>query len=294
MNLMSKPAYIFAGNRFFVLERMLQHGLNVTAIYAVRNSHLHRVLVENDMACIIIESKKHLVESLLTSRFDIFVSNGLPHILPATKLKNMSGAMLINIHPSYLPDLRGADPVPGALLHGRMSGATCHHIDEGIDTGDIIARVAIENTSDLDCGLLYQLSFQAEVQVFEMALQRDFKAQRTKSNNESDIYYTLQKEHLEIDWGADGETILRQVRAFGTRSQGARFTYNGEEIKVLDAEWVTNPFLLDRLNDYQENQVVFNYENRLIVRKGNAFLKLKQIFGDITGIKPGVLLGGMG
>ena len=292
MILMSEPAYIFAGNRFLVLERMLQYGLNVVAIYAVRNSYLQRTLDERGMGCITIESKRQLVESLLKSRFDIFVCNGLPHILPSNKLKQATGAMLVNVHPSYLPDLRGADPVPGALLHGRRSGATCHHVDDGVDTGDIIARVAIENTTDLDCGLLYQLSFQAEVQVFETAFQRGFKAHLAQSNDESNIYYTLQKEHREIDWDADGKTILRQVRAFGTRSQGARFTHSDQKVKVFDAEWVTNPFLLERLSDYQENQVVFNYENCLLVRKGKAFLKLKQICGDISGIKPGTLLGG--
>ena len=68
------------------------------------------------------------------------------------------------------------------------------------------------------------MSFQAEVQVFEMALKRDFKAQRAQVNDTSDIYYSLKAEHREIDWRADGETIMRQVRAFGT--------WFGEEVRL--------------------------------------------------------------
>ena len=288
---MGKATYIYAGNRFFVLERMLQHGLNIVAIYAVPDSYLHRALDERGMSGILIESKRQLVESLQQSKFDIFVSNGLPYILPATKIKEATGARLINVHPSYLPDLRGPDPVRGALLFGRRSGATCHHMDDGVDTGEIIARIAIENTPDIDCGLLYQLCFQAEVKVFEMALQRNFKSCHVQAEDDSNIYYTVQTKDREIDWGTDGETILRQIRAFGTRSQGARFTYAGLEVKIFDAEWVTNPFLLERLNDYQENEVVFSYEGCLLVRKGTAFIKLKQICGDVSAIRPGTLLG---
>jgi len=283
--------YIFAGNRFYVLQRMLQQGLTVTSIYAVRNSYLQRALDAQGLEYAIINSSRQLVQRLLNSEFDILISNGLPFILPATEIKENTGAILTNIHPSCLPDLRGVDPVRGAFLYGRQSGATCHHIDDGVDTGDIISQVAIPNTPDLDSGLLYQLCFQAEVRVFDMALERKFKSTQVQVGTGSDIYYTMKPEHREIDWGADGEVILRQIRAFGTLSQGARFSYAGTTIKVLDAEWVTNPFILEQINDYQENQVVFNYENCLLVRKGAAFLKLKYIQGDISAIKPGTILG---
>ncbi len=47
----------------------------------------------------------------------------------------------INIHASLLPELRGASPVQNAILQGKTeTGVTIMHMDEGVDTGDIIAQ----------------------------------------------------------------------------------------------------------------------------------------------------------
>lgn len=58
----------------------------------------------------------------------------------------------INIHPSLLPDYKGVDPAFFMLLNDEQEfGVTIHQVDEGIDTGDIIAqgRVAVEQGEDL-------------------------------------------------------------------------------------------------------------------------------------------------
>lgn len=47
----------------------------------------------------------------------------------------------INIHPSYLPDFRGADAAFAALYHGvKETGFTIHYMERKIDTGPIIAQ----------------------------------------------------------------------------------------------------------------------------------------------------------
>ena len=54
---------------------------------------------------------------------------------------------LMNIHPSLLPAFAGLHPQRQALEHGaKISGATVHFVDEGVDTGPIILQssVAVE------------------------------------------------------------------------------------------------------------------------------------------------------
>lgn len=49
----------------------------------------------------------------------------------------------INVHPGYLPIVRGNNPYIWALLYNLPQGCTAHLVDDGIDTGDIIVRKRI-------------------------------------------------------------------------------------------------------------------------------------------------------
>ena len=51
---------------------------------------------------------------------------------------------ILNIHPSLLPAFPGLDPQAQALRYGvRVSGATVHFVESGIDTGPIVAQEAV-------------------------------------------------------------------------------------------------------------------------------------------------------
>lgn len=52
---------------------------------------------------------------------------------------------IVNTHPSLLPSFPGAHAVRDALAHGvRVSGVTVHWVDEGLDSGPILAQAAVE------------------------------------------------------------------------------------------------------------------------------------------------------
>ena len=52
---------------------------------------------------------------------------------------------ILNVHPSLLPAFPGAHAVGDALTHGvKVTGATVHFVDEGIDTGPIVLQEAVE------------------------------------------------------------------------------------------------------------------------------------------------------
>ncbi len=51
---------------------------------------------------------------------------------------------IINIHPALLPAFPGANPVPDTLAYGsKITGVTVHFVDEGMDSGPIIAQVPV-------------------------------------------------------------------------------------------------------------------------------------------------------
>lgn len=56
---------------------------------------------------------------------------------------------IINLHPSLLPSFPGLHGIQDAFDYGvKVSGITIHYIDEGVDTGPIIAQMPTEITTE--------------------------------------------------------------------------------------------------------------------------------------------------
>lgn len=281
---MASENVIFIGNRAKVLEKIITLKYDVVNILCVKESYLQTYLEKNNVEYHLIRDKLQSIKEICKTDFDLLISNGFPFILPISKIKKKD-QKFINIHPSLLPDLKGKNPVNGAFLYNRDAGATCHYMDDGIDTGDIISQVKIPLTEDLNLGLLYQLSFIAEADVFEMAHDKKFlpdNENKCNSRVEKEFkYYTRNDHDLEISLNENIEDIIRKIKAFGIEGQGAYFNYRTKKFKVMEAQIVTNEFLLNRKNNFMENQVVCMYSNNLLIKKGDSFLHLKGIVGDL-------------
>ena len=73
-------------------------------------------------------------------------------ILSAAFVEHFAGRLL-NIHPSLLPAFPGLHAQRQALEHGvKVTGATVHFVDEGVDTGPIVLQAAVAVPTDDDRG----------------------------------------------------------------------------------------------------------------------------------------------
>jgi methionyl-tRNA formyltransferase len=89
-----------------------------------------------------------LRESILKSDIDVLVSHAFMRILPKAAFSAPKYGS-INIHASLLPKYRGPSPTYWVLKNKEtVTGLTCHYIDEGVDTGDIIYQVEVPVKSD--------------------------------------------------------------------------------------------------------------------------------------------------
>ncbi len=92
-----------------------------------------------------------LVNALREAEVDWIVLAGFMRVLTPVLLQAFPGR-IINIHPSLLPAFPGVAAAKQALDYGvKITGCTVHFVDQGVDSGKIIAQraVAVEKTDDL-------------------------------------------------------------------------------------------------------------------------------------------------
>jgi phosphoribosylglycinamide formyltransferase-1 len=84
-----------------------------------------------------------LTDTVAGHRPDLVVSAGFMKILGPAFLAQFGGRVL-NTHPALLPAFAGAHAVAEALAYGvRVTGSTVHLVDDGVDTGPIVAQEAV-------------------------------------------------------------------------------------------------------------------------------------------------------
>ena len=122
----------------------------------IRFSAVKEYALKNDLQILQPEKLKdeEFVSSLKSLGADLFVVVAF-RMLPEV-IWNMPPKGTINLHGSLLPDYRGAAPLNWAIINGdRKTGATTFFIEKEIDTGNIIDKVEIEITKNMNVGDLH-------------------------------------------------------------------------------------------------------------------------------------------
>ncbi|WP_329118382.1 phosphoribosylglycinamide formyltransferase [Streptomyces sp. NBC_01465] len=85
-----------------------------------------------------------LAEATAAYEPDLVVSAGFMKIVGKEFLARFGGRF-VNTHPALLPSFPGAHGVRDALAYGaKVTGCTVHFVDDGVDTGPIIAQGVVE------------------------------------------------------------------------------------------------------------------------------------------------------
>jgi phosphoribosylglycinamide formyltransferase 1 len=89
------------------------------------------------------EIEREIVKILREAQVDLVVLAGFMRVVKQEML-NAFGGRMINIHPSLLPKFPGLEAWTQALQAGEQSaGCTVHLVDEGVDSGEILAQRAV-------------------------------------------------------------------------------------------------------------------------------------------------------
>lgn len=83
---------------------------------------------------------RHLAEQLIECAPDVIICAGFMRVVGPDVVRAFPGK-IINSHPALLPSFPGARAVRDALSYGvKVTGCTIHIVDEGVDTGPILAQ----------------------------------------------------------------------------------------------------------------------------------------------------------
>ena len=99
---------------------------------------------------------KALLDEVSRHQPDFIVAAGFMKILDGEFIGRYRNR-IINAHPALLPSFPGAHAVADALAHGvRVTGSTIHLVDDGVDTGPILAQEPVIIRPDDDEQTLHE------------------------------------------------------------------------------------------------------------------------------------------
>jgi len=138
-----------------------------------------------------LQKKATSLEFLRQFRLDLMFVIGWSQLLGREALAIASGGV-IGFHPTLLPVGRGRAPIPWTLIHGfKRSGATLFYLDEGVDSGDIIAQREFEIGLEDTAWTVYQKAVVALEEILRayFSLLREGRAPRIPQDHRRATYW---------------------------------------------------------------------------------------------------------
>lgn len=124
---------------------------------------------------------------------------------------------IINLHPSRLPQYRGAAPGPWQIIHGESQSAlTFFLIDEKPDHGPLIAQIPFTITPNETSTTFYEKAFSLGARNLEITLNnylKDPQAITPQDHSQKSYFPKLTKDSGKIDWSKDPQYLERFIRA---------------------------------------------------------------------------------
>jgi phosphoribosylglycinamide formyltransferase-1 len=101
---------------------------------------------------------------------DLIVLAGYMQLLSGAFVQRFRNRV-VNVHPALLPAFPGLDAIGQALDAGaNVTGVSVHFVDEGVDTGPVIAQREVEIPADRDRGSLELAIHTVEHQLYSEAI----------------------------------------------------------------------------------------------------------------------------
>jgi methionyl-tRNA formyltransferase len=168
---------------------------------------------------------------------DLLVVVAFGQLLPGALL-DVPRVGALNVHPSLLPDYRGAAPINWAILNGETeTGVTTMFLDEGMDTGPTLLSRRTPIGAEETAGDLHDRLAEIGAGLLVDTI-RELKAGSVTPTVQppecTTVCRQLAKEDGRIDWTRPAEELARQVRGLDPWP-GAHAIFRDKNVKLFGA-----------------------------------------------------------
>jgi methionyl-tRNA formyltransferase len=192
-----------------------------------------------------------------------------PDALAATRLG------VVNGHPSLLPRWRGPNPFAWTFRAGDpVVGFTYHFMDEGFDTGPLLAQGSRPLTDEDTMQTLLEHTRVLASELLPQALERVEAGDRGDPQPEEGATHApvYEDEYAEIDWTRPAREVHNQIRSWFTPSisgiMGPLTTLDGERVRVLESR------LGEVESDAAPGEIVGRDDEGLLVQCGDGAIRV--------------------
>ncbi|MBK6846853.1 MAG: methionyl-tRNA formyltransferase [Proteobacteria bacterium] len=183
------------------------------------------------------------VAALAALQADLFVVAAFGQILSA-ELLALPRLGCVNVHASLLPRYRGAAPINWAVLRGEaQSGVTIMLMDQGIDTGAVLAREPIALRADETAGSLHDRLAPLGAELLRRTLEPWARGALSAQPQDAALATAapmLRKEDGCVDWRREAESVDCWVRGMDPWP-AAHSTLAGQPLKLYRSQVAVAP-----------------------------------------------------
>jgi len=233
------------------LDGLLMAGVNIVGVLGPKKDHN----MFNDFKNFVIArglnyidydelDEPQLIQKVKDLDIDAAVVCSFNYKVPKV-LMNATKDGFINVHPSMLPKYRGGNPYSRVIMNGETeTGVTVHFMDEGFDTGDIIAQKAYHIHSKATMGTLFNELNVIGIELLLHVLQLYETQPLNRIPQPKGDFISgkgLDSKEIFINYNKTAEEIERFIRALNPFII-ASTTFRGNLMKIMKAEIASDAF----------------------------------------------------
>lgn len=236
------------------LNRLAENGINIVGVVPpAKTEPTYKLMVDTAKALNlnVIDYEyglddKDFLEKIKDLNVDLGVVASYNKKFPRQFLR-LAKDGFINLHPSKLPNYRGANPYSHVIMNGEEESAiTLHFMDEEFDTGDIISQFKFSIDLNETMGTLFFRTNKMCASMLYEALdyyeENEFprKPQPEGDNFKKAEALSFEKRNIFIDWNKSAVEVERFIRALNPFI-GAITVYDGFIVKINSAKVINKP-----------------------------------------------------